>query len=60
MISRRYSLLMFWAFASFFSYSQKINFFEFFVKQYEKEIGEEISLDNYYILDFVLLYIFVM
>ena len=41
MISRRYSLLIFWAFASFFSYSQKINFFEFFVKQYEKEIGIE-------------------
>ena len=41
MISRRYSLLMFWAFASLFSYSQKINFFEFFVKQYEKEIGIE-------------------
>ena len=35
MISRRYSLLIFWAFASFFSYSQKYVSFSF------KEIGIE-------------------
>ena len=41
MISRRYSLLMFLALASFFAYSQKTDSLVFFVKQTGKEIGIE-------------------
>ena len=41
MISRRYSLLVFLALASFFAYSQKTDSLEFFVKQTDKEIGIE-------------------